>query len=178
MKCKLCGKITIKTRYNKLFCSSKCRGNHWAIHNRNKYYNKKCICKKCGIEYEPNKIKVNHKFCSECSGTIKYKGSHKKELKRLKRYRNTKRGKLTRTFLQLKRQRKIKGLKESFKLHEWINKLKSTKGICPKCGENVGLNKLTKDHTPPITKAPKGFIYTINNVNPLCLSCNSSKGNR
>ena len=35
---------------------------------------------------------------------------------------------------------------------------------------------LSLDHNPPISKAPIGFIYTIDNVQPMCKSCNSSKG--
>jgi 5-methylcytosine-specific restriction endonuclease McrA len=34
------------------------------------------------------------------------------------------------------------------------------------------------DHTPPLSKAPKGFRYKLRDVNPLCKSCNSRKYNR
>jgi hypothetical protein len=65
-----------------------------------------------------------------------------------------------------------------FTIQEWNDKLEKTNGICPGFGREphfVGIDKLTTDHNPPINKAPKGFIYTINDVNPLCGSCNSRK---
>lgn len=54
----------------------------------------------------------------------------------------------------------------------------NTEGICPGCGSNVGCECLTLDHIQPISKVPVGFTYTINNVQPLCKSCNCSKGDR
>ena len=61
---------------------------------------------------------------------------------------------------------------------EWLNKLKLSKGICPMCGENVGILNLTLDHIYPISKAEDGRIYTIDDVQPLCKPCNSSKRDR
>ena len=51
---------------------------------------------------------------------------------------------------------------------EWSDKLKETCGICPRCNEDVGIDNLTLDHIIPISKAPKGFIYTIKDIQPLC----------
>jgi 5-methylcytosine-specific restriction endonuclease McrA len=46
----------------------------------------------------------------------------------------------------------------------------------------VGINKLTIDHIFPVSKASQDYkitgrkrIYTINDVQPLCASCNKSK---
>jgi 5-methylcytosine-specific restriction endonuclease McrA len=63
-------------------------------------------------------------------------------------------------------------------MSEWLLKLDKTKGICPNCKTFVGKNKLEIDHIIPISKAPRGFIYTINDIQPLCRSCNASKGNK
>lgn len=49
----------------------------------------------------------------------------------------------------------------------------SCNGICPNCGKE---GEITLDHILPISKAPKWYIYTIEDVQPLCRSCNSSKG--
>lgn len=68
-------------------------------------------------------------------------------------------------------------LSESFTDKEWESKVKETNGICFLCGrfyeEGYGLSL---DHNPPVSKAPIGFVYTINDVQPVCRSCNSSKG--
>jgi 5-methylcytosine-specific restriction endonuclease McrA len=46
------------------------------------------------------------------------------------------------------------------------------------CNENVGIEKLTLDHIIPLTKAPKNYVYDINNVQPLCARCNSKKSDK
>lgn len=56
-------------------------------------------------------------------------------------------------------------------LNEW-NRLKESYGnVCAFCGSN---NKLTKDHIIPLSK--NGTDY-IENIQPLCKSCNSKKHN-
>ena len=70
---------------------------------------------------------------------------------------------------------------ENYTSKQWMKKVKAANGTCPGYGRKphqVGADKLTLDHTPPISRAPEGFIYTIDNVNPLCGSCNSAKSNR
>ncbi len=81
---------------------------------------------------------------------------------------------------EYKRRREVKkrNVVENFSNQEWKKKLLNTKGICPKCEKYIGLDKLTIDHTPPISKVPIGFVYIIDHVSPLCISCNSIKGNR
>ena len=79
-----------------------------------------------------------------------------------------------------RREIKKKNLFEDFTLEEWKQKLAETKGICPLC--NTPFSEVypfcaTIDHTPPISKAPDGFHYTIDNITPMCGSCNSAKGN-
>lgn len=61
---------------------------------------------------------------------------------------------------------------------QWQAKLSATRGICPGCKKNVGISKLTLDHIKPISRAREGDTYTIDDVQPLCLPCNSSKGGR
>jgi 5-methylcytosine-specific restriction endonuclease McrA len=73
----------------------------------------------------------------------------------------------------------------AFTGEQWLQKVKDTNGICPKCKINIGIDKITLDHIYPISKANKDFfetgikrIYAIDDVQPICSSCNSSKGDR
>ncbi len=59
-----------------------------------------------------------------------------------------------------------------FTIDDWVNKLENTKGICECCKINVGIYNLTIEHILPLSYAPKGFVYTIDDVCPLCISCN------
>lgn len=65
-----------------------------------------------------------------------------------------------------------RNIEGSHTLEQWLELRKNTNGICPKCKKNVGLKKLTKDHIVPISK--KG-TDNIDNIQPLCKQCNSSK---
>ena len=81
----------------------------------------------------------------------------------------------------IKRQLKKKELFVDFTIDEWKQKVEQTKGICPICNRpysNIFPFCATLDHTPPISKAPTGFHYTIDDIQPLCGSCNSSKRDR
>lgn len=77
-----------------------------------------------------------------------------------------------------RRLKKKKQLKETFTIKEWDEKVENTRGICPKCNKFVGCDKLTIDHVLPISLAPEGFEYTIDDVSPLCKPCNSRKSNK
>ncbi len=68
-------------------------------------------------------------------------------------------------------------VEHDFVSSEWINKLEKTKGVCNCCGKYVGIGNLTIDHILPISYAPKGFKYKIEDVRPLCSPCNISKYN-
>ncbi|HUT63341.1 MAG TPA: HNH endonuclease [Anaerolineae bacterium] len=70
---------------------------------------------------------------------------------------------------------------EDFTQDEYQQKLNATNGICPSCDRPYNDTypfKATLDHTPPISKAPLGYHYTIEDITPLCGSCNSSKYNK
>jgi 5-methylcytosine-specific restriction endonuclease McrA len=83
-----------------------------------------------------------------------------------------------------------KNVIHNFTKEEWNNKLEQTNGYCPnpeynsKCSKFVGKKNLTLDHIYPLSKDNEDFkrtgikrVYTINDVQPLCKSCNSSKWN-
>lgn len=54
----------------------------------------------------------------------------------------------------------------------WQQKLIETNGYCPLCHKFIGIDKLTMDHIIPLNK---GGLHRIDNVQPLCISCNCSK---
>ena len=84
-----------------------------------------------------------------------------------------------------KRRAMIHCIIEEFDTDDWLEKLRITDGICPKCGVNVGVPHLTLDHIYPVSKAYADYkrtgkkrIYTIDDVQPLCNKCNVIKSNR
>lgn len=80
-----------------------------------------------------------------------------------------------RYFQSMRRRFRMRNIKEDFTGKELRQKKLRTKGICPVCKTNVGVDNLTKDHNPPMSKVRKGFVYNLNDIGFLCRSCNSSK---
>jgi len=75
---------------------------------------------------------------------------------------------------------------ELFTAEHFMQKAAKCKGKCPCChkyfNNNIRRYWLTIDHYYPIKRAYEDFLktgvkreYTINDIGPLCLSCNSSK---
>lgn len=136
-------------------------------------------CQECNNEL-PDILDKRIKYCRDCSELIHItmkqvyeKYIPKEELERFRKYckydinkRNTK-----------TRKKNMAKITHAFDYDEWLDKLNKTKGICPGCKKNVGIEHLTLDHILPVSKVPAGFVYTINDVQPLCKSCNSRKGN-
>ena len=103
------------------------------------------------------------------------------EKRKIKKYQQSLKGKLAKKKVDNKRRMKFKNIIENYTYNEWFEKVDKTKGICPGYKRNphfVGKNKLELDHIIPISKVEDGFEYTIDDIQPLCKSCNSSKGNR
>lgn len=115
----------------------------------------------------------------------KYYREHKSDdIKRRNQHRNREREKRYRQEhkeLRNQYQRKYKAIKEKANFWEswmneiWQQKLIKTKGYCPSCHRFIGIDKLTMDHIIPLTKSG---LHRIDNVQPLCLSCNSSKNTK
>ncbi len=96
---------------------------------------------------------------------------------KIKEYNNGS-GRLFRKWNTQKRLSKLKKVIHIFTKQEWEQKLRESSGICPDCNLYIGIDKLTLDHIHPLSKAEEGRIYTIDDIQPLCLSCNQSKGGR
>ena len=144
---------------------------HWKEKNR-----KYAISEKGKI----SKTKYRKKYRKTEKGiliNIRYSRSDKRKVS-LKRYTNSGKGKENSMRASIKRRSNKKKIKHNYTYIEWMQKKKNTFGVCPRCNKWVGINKLSLDHIIPITKVPEGFTYTINDVQPLCRSCNSSKNNR
>lgn len=68
-----------------------------------------------------------------------------------------------------KHRAKKKGLSEHFTPHEWVTLLARYNGGCAKCGST---DNVAADHIVPLSQ---GGTNTIDNIQPLCKSCNSQK---
>src|SRR3989344_1370027 len=100
-----------------------------------------------------------------------------------RKYRHTPEGRAKARFYNQRRRINKLGIIEGYTREDFLKLAKKTKGICPSCKKPFtkgfhSKNELTIDHNPPISKSPKGFLYKINNISPLCRSCNSKKGNK
>jgi len=109
---------------------------------------------------------------------LNWRQANPKKCKRsYKKYRQTEKGKYITKLHNAKRNGKNKEIIHSFSREQWFKLLKHTQGYCKLCKVKVGIKKLTLDHIFPISKAKKGRIYKISDVQPICKSCNSRKKN-
>jgi len=63
----------------------------------------------------------------------------------------------------------------SFSVQEWQDLVKQTGGVCLCCGLSENVKALTIDHVVPLYH---GGSNDIDNLQPLCRPCNSSKGTK
>jgi len=174
--CRECGGRFVKTVWNKKFCSKKCKQKYFNIkygkiyHQRyeNKYPGIHKKIKRRYIKTHPERRK---KSLTEYNRTVK-------GFKTRLRYRKSPKGNLTQRKQTMKRKSRLRLLKHSFTPIEWERMKRNTKGICPSCNRYVGIDKITIDHITPISKAPLGFEYSINDIQPMCKPCNTRKFNR
>lgn len=156
------------------------------------------ICYKCNNEY-PHTSKYFHKdsshstglssVCKKCRYAVirkwvlknsehvkafaenyrkKYYADNKLKIKnKHKEYRKNNKGKIK--IEAQKRKAKIKNLLCDYSEAKWENCKKNFNNECAYCGKKTDL---TQDHFIPLFKNGE---YTINNVVPACINCNSSK---
>ena len=160
--------------------------NLFKIRERQKKYylkNKEIISKKHKQYRENNIDKINNLVRewqkNNPNKVFAYSKKHQKKnsAKLIERSKKWDKNNPIKLFAKQRRRRaKINDFYEIFTNEEWETMKNKTKGVCPKCKIYVGVDKITLDHIFPISKAPKGLIYTIKDIQPLCMSCNSSKG--
>jgi hypothetical protein len=97
-----------------------------------------------------------------------------------KRYYYTKNGMKNNYNQRIKKRSRSKSkiLTHGFSIDDWLKKLNETEGFCigyKREKHYVGIKKLTMDHNPSISLALDGYIYKIEDVTPLCFSCNTRK---
>lgn len=151
-------------------CSIKC------MKQRTKNKLVKIKCKLCNATFEIEKWQLNsRKYCSKACANIaqtgkghpSWKGGHK--ITALEWARRNPDYVAHNSSL---RRARIKGAEGSHTIEEWEAVKKAHDNRCAHCGTD---EPLTKDHIIPLTKGGTDFI---DNIQPLCHSCNASKGNR
>lgn len=73
------------------------------------------------------------------------------------------------------RRARLRGAKGSFNLKEWLKLKMQFNYTCPKCNKKEPEILLTQDHIIPLSLGGNNYI---SNIQPLCRSCNPSKGIR
>ena len=164
--CVRCNKKMFFGVYNKLYCFS-C---------------KKIVRKEIMKEVDKKRAKNPKRILQKLVLKRKYNQTEKGKATNRNWKKNTKKGRLNAIFNNLRRRERLADVKRGYTQKEWFEKVKQAKsiGVCPKCKQPFtedarSINQLTIDHNPPLKKAPKGFIYTIKNIEPLCFSCNARK---
>jgi len=102
-----------------------------------------------------------------------------------RKWNQTPKGKANALKQHLKRRAIKNNIVEVYTEEQWNKKLQLTNGICPRCKKRVGIKNIHRDHIYSISLANQDYIrtgikriYTIDDMQPLCKSCNSSKSNK
>lgn len=101
---------------------------------------------------------------------VYYELNREKIDKKKREYRKTNGYKQLKRFSNEKRRTKKQLLEYNFSKKQWKECINHFDGLCCYCGEQVEI--LSMDHFIPLSK---GGEWTLNNIVPSCISCNSSK---
>lgn len=170
-----------------------------------KSWNQKCCSIECHKKHKSNyeKSQKRKQYISKYQQTNKYK-QYKKRYRKTnndkkyhkayrqtdkfklyqKRWNQTPRGKFNHLKKYLKRRERENNCIHSFTKEEWKHKCDACNNICPSCHipfDNYH-HKLSLDHIFALywaneyfKQTGKRFVYTINQIQPICLICNSRK---
>jgi hypothetical protein len=133
-----------------------------------------------------NKDIINEKkkvWGEETGYHLKYYKKHADKKKAYHReYIKTNKGRFNTNFWNAGRRAMLKNVIHDFTKEQWDEKLKASDGICLICETYIGIPNLTMDHTYSLFQANKDYketgikrVYTIDDVQPICKGCNSSK---
>ena len=161
MTCNACKKDFVKSHFNQKCCSDACKV--LARNNAKQKYKKTakgCAARKRWQNSE--RFKKNEKV-------LRAKPRAKMlAVQRTKKFSATPQGKIIKINADHRRRMAKKSGYVTAK--EWCEKLKEYNFCCAACGAD---NNLQMDHIHPLSK---GGAHHINNIQPLCGSCNASKG--
>ena len=147
-------------------------------YNRHKkhYDGRECICRECAADKYKEWKEKNYGVYLESARTW-YRNNTERGRANSKRWSENNPERYAEISLRAahKRRTRIAGNGGSYTTKEWHNLCERTGWICLRCGKSHDESKLTADHVTPISK---GGTSNIDNIQPLCGSCNSSKGNR
>ena len=201
MKCKICQNEFIPQHFNQKLCSLECKKEAVRITKKKYKKTEKGILAEKRWRKNPKKKEIDNKYYKSEKGLYKARIRTKqfrnrnpeyvrkqaeieKSRKRWltkdyrlknkissKNYRQTEKGKISNKNGKARRRSYLENA-GSFTLKEWLDKVKEFNNKCAICGKEL---KLTVDHIKPVSK---GGMNTIDNIQPLCKSCNSKKSNK
>ena len=196
MTCRICDKEFVKISPRQVLCSDECRAD--AKRKANAKYKKtdKGAASEMRWRNSDARTKTELRYRSKPEAKVLAvkrsemclsKNPHLQERKRIrdaeyartekgrainnqatKKYAKTEKGKITQK--NSKHNRRALEATGSVTVQEWQLKLKEYGGCCANCGAN---ERIEMDHIYPLSKGGK---HHIDNIQPLCRSCNASKG--
>ena len=104
----------------------------------------------------------------------KWRDKNRKK-KRISDLEYNKRNRSYRNYMDMIRRMKLRNIEGAFSREQWEDLKNKFNYTCLMCGKKEPEITLSIDHIVPITKGGDNYIT---NIQPLCRSCNSKKGNR
>ncbi len=166
-ECPYCKNIFTPETLQQKFCSNKCMSNQ---HNTLKGIN-------VGYGGTEHTCLICKKVFPATMSSQKYCG---KKCRRKADYLNNTESKIHNGRLRRVLKKKLGG---TYTLQQWNDLVKECGGVCNRCGEKT---KMTVDHIIPLSKweewakehNPTYLANDIDNIQPLCLTCNIKKNNK